>query len=201
MAARGRLLRRGAQQAFRRQPRPLQLCLGSGRAPIPGWTNVDYYFPADVRLDLRYGIPVPDDSVELIYSEHLFEHLPLDASVKLFRECRRIMAPGGRMRIATPDLGDIVRDYQNDWRRHDWVNWDEYRMIDSGTRMLNVAVREWGHVYLWDYEELARRLAEAGFDNLSRHQVGESGAPELRGLETRADSRLIVEAQPRKAKR
>lgn len=197
-AARGHLLRRRAQARFAVIPAPYRLCLGSGRAPIDGWTNVDYYFPADVQLDLRHGIPVPDGSVELIYSEHLIEHLPLEANLRLFEECRRVLSPNGRMRIATPDLSEIIRDYREGWRRHDWVNWDEYRWIDSGTRMVNVAVREWGHVYLWDYEELAQRLADTGFTTIERHEIGESETEALRGLETRADSLLVVEAEPGK---
>lgn len=197
--ARGHLLRRRARARFASLPRPYRLCLGSGRAPIEGWTNVDYYFPADVQLDLRYGIPVPDSSVALIYSEHLIEHLPLEASLALFRECRRVLAPGGRMRIATPDLAELVRDYRTNWRRHDWVNWDEYQWIDTGTRMLNVAVREWGHVYMWDYDELAQRLEETGFSGIGRFVIGESETVALRNLETRADSKLVVEAHPAKA--
>lgn len=198
-AARGHLLRRRAKARLASISLPYRLCLGSGRAPIPGWTNVDFYFPSDVQLDLRFGIPIPDDSVELIYSEHLIEHLSLEANLQLFRECRRVLAPAGRMRIATPDLAEIVRDYRTDWRRHDWVKWDEYSWVDSGTRMVNAAVRDWGHVYIWDYEELAQRLAGTGFANLERHEIGESAREALRGLETRADSHLVVEAGPGKA--
>lgn len=191
---RGRMLAARARRRLAAIPAPYRLCLGSGRAPIPGWTNVDYFFPADVQLDLRLGIPVPDGSVELIYSEHLIEHLSLEENLRLFADCRRVLSPEGRMRIATPDLEEIVRDYRTDWRRHDWVNWDEFSWIDSGTRMVNVAVREWGHVYMWDFDELSERLTQAGFRDIARLAVGESDRPSLSGLETRADSRLIVEA-------
>lgn len=185
---------RQARKRFAALPQPLRLCLGSGRAPITGWTNVDYYFPADIRMDLRYGIPVPDGSVEFIYSEHLVEHLTLTANMKLFRECRRVLSSNGRMRIATPDLAAIVHDYRSNWRRHEWVNWDEFRWISSGTEMVNTAVREWGHVYMWDYDELSSRLGQAGFTKITRCAIGESDTEVLRGLETRADSLLIVEA-------
>jgi len=103
------------------------------------------------------------------------------------------------MRIATPDLAALVADYRTNWRQHDWVNWDEYRWIDSGTRMLNVMLREWGHLYLWDFDELANRLTSAGFDEIRRFGVGESDEPALRNLETRSDSKLVVEAVARKA--
>lgn len=194
--ARGRYLRLRAGRKLRSAKHPLWLCLGSGRAPIPNWTNVDYYFPADVVLDLRFGLPLPDHSVEYIYSEHLVEHMPLEGALALFNECHRVLRTGGRMRVATPDLADIVRDYRSDWRRHEWVNWDQYRWIDSGTRMVNAAVREWGHQYLWDFEELEQRLQSTGFRRVTRHGVGESEVAAMRGLETRADSRLVVEAEP-----
>ena len=188
------LHRQAARRLARTSP-PYRLCLGSGRAPIPAWTNVDLYFNADVQLDLRSGIPIPDRSASLIYSEHLIEHLPLEDAMTLFAECFRVLSESGVMRIATPDLGDIVKDYQSNWRRHSWVNWPQYEWVDSGGRMLNTAARGWGHQYLYDLEELRLRLEQAGFRTIERCQIGESPERDLRGLETRADSTLVVEAR------
>ena len=193
---RSRYLFHTSVRKLRGQPQPLRLCLGSGPAPLPSWTNVDLYFPADVRLDLRAGLPLPDASVELIYSEHLFEHFPLDTAMALFRECCRVLLPTGVMRVAMPDLEDVVRDYPKRWRDAAWVNWPEYGWIDTGVRMVNTAVRDWGHLYLYDFAELELRLMAAGFTKVERCQLGESTSRELQGLETRADSLLIVEAHP-----
>lgn len=176
-------------------PNPRRLCLGSGDAPIAGWVNVDFEPPADVLLDLRFGIPVSDGSIDAIYSEHLVEHLPLEGAQSLFRECRRVLSTNGVMRVATPDLEALVTDYRRDWRSsHDWINWPEYAYIDTPVRMINVAVREWGHRYLYDFEELVLRLREAGFTRVDRVPLGESVHDHFRGLETRADSKLVVEA-------
>jgi predicted SAM-dependent methyltransferase len=169
--------------------------LGSGAAPLVGWINIDIQRPADVLLDLRFGIPLPDESVDFIYSEHLIEHLTLEDGLKHFAECRRILKSGGVLRLATPDLADLVKDYSTDWRRHDWVQWPGNEWIDSGVRMLNMAVREWGHLYMYDFDELNLRLRQTGFETVRRAELGASSHPELRSLETRADSKLIVEAQ------
>lgn len=195
--ARAALLVRSARQRLRSQPRPYRLCLGSGQAPIDGWTNVDLYFPADIRLDLRSGIPAPDGSARFIYSEHLFEHLSLQAAMLLFAECRRVLASDGVMRIAMPDLADLAHGYNERWREHEWVRLPEYGWIDSGPRMLNTAFRAWGHIYLYDFQELQMRLTQAGFTQVTRCEVGRSSHEALRGLETRADSRLIAEASLR----
>jgi predicted SAM-dependent methyltransferase len=194
---RGRLMRTTAERRLRAMPRPLRLCLGSGHAPIPGWVNVDFEPPADVLVDLRYGLPVANGSVDAIYSEHLVEHLPLEAGEAMFREWRRVIAPGGVVRIATPDLALLITDYRGDWRsRHEWIHWPEYAHIDSPVHMINVAMRAWGHLYLYDFEELAFRLHAAGFSDVRRAAIGESDDPALRDLETRADSSLIAEARP-----
>ena len=135
--------------------------------------------------------------MQMFYAEHLIEHLSLEQGVVLMRECRRVLKPGGVLRLATPDLADIVRDYQTDWRRHDWVNWPQFGWIDTGARMVNVALREWGHQYLYDYDELSLRLRQAGFEHIERRRLGESTLPDLRNLETRLDSKLIVDAGPK----
>ncbi len=174
---------------------PIKLCLGSGRAPIVGWVNVDMDRNADVRADVRFILPFPSASVSFIYSEHLVEHLILADHLHLLRECHRVLLPNGVIRIATPDLETVVADYRSDWRRADWVKWPEFGWIDSGVRMLNTAVRDWGHQYIYDYSELTMRMSQVGFGAFVRTQIGVSAHPELRGLETRVDSSLIVEAR------
>lgn len=187
--------RRRAADVLNRAAPPLKLCLGSGAAPLAGWINVDIQRPADVLLDVRFGIPLADGSVDFVYSEHLIEHLTLEDGLKHFAECLRLLKPEGVLRMATPDLADLVKDYSTDWRRHDWVQWSDNRWIDSGTRMLNIAVRAWGHQYMYDFDELSLRVRQAGFETVCRSELGASSHPELRGLETRVDSKLIVEAQ------
>ena len=59
---------------------------------------------------------------------------------------------------------------------------------------INVSMRWWGHQYLYDGEELERRMREAGFATVRRCGYGESTVGELAGLETRPDSMLILEA-------
>ena len=198
-AAAGLLRRLGwwravARGRIARAPRPLRLCLGSGAAPIPGFVNVDMESGADVRLDLRFALPVPDGSVELIYSEHVIEHLDLEDGLSLLRECRRVLVRDGVLRVATPDLDAVVRAYQGDWRGQDWVNWPGHEWIDSPARMINQSFHGWGHRHLYDHAELTLRLAQAGFGETRRCALGQSSTPGLAGLETRADSLLVVEA-------
>ena len=106
-AARRLIMRSAARRQFRELPRPVRLCLGSGHAPIPGWVNVDFEPPADILVDLRYGLPIEAETVDAIYSEHLVEHLTLDAAQRMFGEWRQVLAPrasfGSQRRPRAPD--------------------------------------------------------------------------------------------------
>jgi len=195
-AARAAWLRAWARPRLRRATR---LCLGSGNAPLPGWTNVDLDGSPDVRLDLGRRLPIATGQVAWIYSEHLIEHLPCEAGLTLLRECRRVLGDGGVLRIATPDLEALVASYRGDWRDQDWVRWPGHEWIDTPARMLNQALRGWGHEHLYDARELEHRLRLAGFAEIRRCALGESDHPQLAGLETREDSKLILEARGRRS--
>ncbi|MEJ2344682.1 MAG: methyltransferase domain-containing protein [Gammaproteobacteria bacterium] len=172
------------------------LHLGCGRVRLNGWLNVDLEAPdADLHWDLRVPLPLPAASAQRIFNEHFLEHLDLDAGLAFLRECRRLVAPGGVLRIAMPDLDFVLERFHDDWRDQDWLHWPEYQHVDTRVRMLNMAMHEWGHQYLYNRDELARRLRECGFGNVVFCRNGESEHPELRNLETREDSMLIAEAR------
>ena len=102
------------------------------------------------------------------------------------------------MRIAMPDLRYIVERYvagRYEGEGGPEVQGDaDYRRIDSPTLLLNYALRSWGHLYLYDFDELDLRLRQAGFAKIDPQRISESLHPDLVGLEQRGESRLIVEA-------
>jgi predicted SAM-dependent methyltransferase len=183
---------------------PLKLNLGCGEVLYPGWLNVDIAGDADVLLDITAGLPFDDCSVDFIYSEHLVEHLPvrIDADgieskltglSAMLGEAFRVLKPGAFMRTACPDLDWLVDRYLGDWRDQEWLRLDGYDFIDSRSLMLNVAMSTGGHTYLFNFEDLEAALRGAGFAAIEQVPLNVSVYAELRGLETRADSRLVVE--------
>lgn len=173
-----------------------KLHLGCGRVHLDGWVNIDVdaSVSPDIRLDLRSGLAARPRSLAFIFSEHLLEHLTLEDGLHLLRDCRDGLRSGGVMRVAMPDLESLVRAYLGSWRDQAWLRDPAYDFIDSAVQMLNHAFYGWGHRYLYDRAEVSRRLREAGFLDVEPRPWGESPYPELRGLETREESNLIVEA-------
>jgi len=87
-----------------------------------------------------------------------------------------------------------VRQYwEDDWRQP-WMEKYGYQWIQTRAENINIAFREWQHQWLYDREELHRRMREAGFATIRDCRRLESSAPALCGLETRDESLLVCEA-------
>lgn len=67
--------------------------------------------PEVICWDLRRGIPFPDDRFHVVYSSHFVEHLDRAAVPVHLRECRRVLKPGGVLRVVVPDLERSARAY------------------------------------------------------------------------------------------
>jgi predicted SAM-dependent methyltransferase len=176
--------------------KPYQLHIGCGSVKLPGWVNIDETFNSeitDLQLDVRNGLPFEDESCELIYHEHFLEHLPIEAGVNFLNECHRVLKKEGVMRIAMPSLDVLIeKSYSGNWREQDWIV-THCPFIQTKAEMFNIAFRWWGHQWIYDREELHRRLKEVGFTAIKDVGWGESQIQQLRNLETRKDSFLICE--------
>jgi predicted SAM-dependent methyltransferase len=176
---------------------PLKVNIGCGYEPFPGWTNLDLdpASRADIFWDVTDGLPFPDDSCAFIHCEHFLEHLPVADGVHFMTECRRCLQKGGVVRIGMPSAQELVRHYyENDWARQPWLEKYGYTWIKTRDEYLNICFRDWGHQWLYDVEELQRRLREAGFTQIDNVAWGESKHADLRNRETRLETLLICEA-------
>lgn len=173
-----------------------RLHLGCGAVRLEGWLNTDIRVGAELVVDVALPLPFRRNRFSAIYSEHLVEHLPLWQVDRFLRNAHRVLRPGGVMRIAMPDLSEVVRSYLSpgdDWRDQDWLSWPDHSFIRTRAEAINVAFRWWGHQYLYDAEDLKRRLCDAGFRQIEFCEAGASKHPDLVNLETRGDSFLIAE--------
>ena len=153
---------------------PMRLHVGSGPARLEGWLNVDRQDLPEVDLvaDVTAGLPVGDGEAEAVFAEHFLEHLPLDDAVAFLREAHRVLAPGGWLRLTTPNL--------------DWVVATHYvhREDPLGKALgLNLGFHGWSHRFLWNQALLGEALAACGFEAIDWRRPGESGVPFLRELE------------------
>lgn len=89
------------------------LNLGCGKRYHPDWINIDMHpqGPDVVAHDLTQGIPMADNSCDVVYHSNLLEHLRPPDACGLLKECFRVLRIGGTLRVAVPDLEGICRVY------------------------------------------------------------------------------------------
>jgi predicted SAM-dependent methyltransferase len=171
----------------------MKLHLGCGSNYIEGWVNIDLESPAaEVHADLRHPLPYTDGAIDFIFNEHFIEHITLEEGITFLKECRRLLKPGGILRISTPDLRWLIATYMSgkldEWADVGWVP-------ESSCRMVNGGMRLWGHQFVYDLEELSNSLRKSGFSEIRQMPYRESACSELIGLECRPwHEELIMEA-------
>ena len=170
-----------------------KLHVGCGNVKLPGWLNIDVGPGADLVIDVRQGLPLEENSIDFIYNEHFVEHLTYEECEKVLSEFRRCLKKGGVVRIATPDLDSLIQQYDKDFKNKDWFP-DGFEFVKTKGMAMNMAFRWWGHKFLYNEEELKNQFSKAGFQNIKKCEFNKSNYSELSNLETRKESKLIMEA-------
>jgi hypothetical protein len=89
-------------------PSPLRLDIGGGNQKRgEEFTSVDLE-GGDINAPM-WDIPVPDNSVEEIWSSHTLEHAPMAKVPETLKEWLRILKPGARAIIQVPNFDYVAR--------------------------------------------------------------------------------------------
>lgn len=89
-----------------------RLHLGSGKAYMDGWTNVDIF--STVQADMYFDItrlPFDPRSFDLIYACHVLEHVHRHMIVATLSHWWTILTKGGVLRLAVPSFEAVVKHY------------------------------------------------------------------------------------------
>ncbi|MET8701174.1 methyltransferase domain-containing protein [Kitasatospora sp. NPDC004723] len=156
------------------------------------------------QLDIAEPLPFADESVDWVYAEHLIEHVTMPVAVGWLREARRVLRPGGVLRITTPDLARYLVGYATG---DGFLTKHRRRLTTMGfgppmpqrpAFLVNQIFRHYGHQWIYDLDELRHVLTLAGFEpGRIRHCAYREGArTDVADLDTpfRTDETVYVEA-------
>ena len=130
--------------------------------------------------DVTKRIPLPDASVEIIYSSHMLEHLDKGEVDKFLIEVKRILIKGGILRLAIPDLEKLIDSYVINRNADDFMESlnickprpkllrDKIRLLVAGSRH---------HQWLYDTNSLTKLLLENGFCQVNSLVIGKTLIP------------------------
>jgi predicted SAM-dependent methyltransferase len=204
------------------------LHVGSARKLKPGWLNTDKMPMRDadgnaselerlakvdstlyyLQHDSSEPFPLEDGSFDWVYSEHFIEHLEPEDTVSWLGEMRRLLRPGGHVRLSTPDLERYVSGYQTAdgeffAEHHERLsrlrNFEGQQVPTRRAWMVNQIFYMWGHRWIYDFDEVAHVAEAAGFSRdavvrCSFQQGREPAVCEL-DLPVRSDESLYVEIE------
>jgi predicted SAM-dependent methyltransferase len=159
-----------------------------------------------VQVDISRPLPFAAASVDWVYAEHLLEHVTPDTAIGWLRELRRILVPGGLLRLSTPDLAIYARHYLDGgpfFAEH------RERMREAlapappmparPAFMVNQIFYFYGHRWIYDEAELRYALGAAGFDpdavRRRSFRVGERDDVAALDSEIRSDESIYVEVR------
>jgi predicted SAM-dependent methyltransferase len=167
-----------------------RLQIGTGRNLKEDWLNSDLN-PSSKKifLDATKKIRFNNKTFDYIFSEHLIEHLEYDQADEFLRECYRVLKPGGKIRISTPNLVFLINLYKNEKTEDEkkYILWATEHLQDCknpAVFVINNFFRSWGHKFIYDFETLSSMLSQIGFVDVSKLEVNQSFDSALCGLES-----------------
>ena len=167
---------------------------GCGSITPEGWINSDIEAGPGVDLccDILDGVPLEDSSIDYISSQHALQNLKIYDQVQALKELRRVLKPGGVLRVSLPDL-DLAIDAYRSQKRQYFVVYD-WKTI-SGNFITQALWYNYTQT-LFTYQFAEELMYKAGFRHVHRltYRVTASQYPEIIELDSREERSFYAEA-------
>lgn len=155
------------------------------------YRNVLEVDPAIIHWDVRRGVPFEDEAFDVVYHSHFIPHVDRRMAAEVTAECRRVLRPGGTLRVVVPDLEAIVGAYVESirriarglpegWRGHAEAVDELFELmvrreacgtsrqrpiVRAAERLLRGGVERTGELRRWHYDQfsMGAMIRQAGF--------------------------------------
>lgn len=150
--------------------------------------------------DAVHRIPMGDGQASVVYSSHMLEHLDRAEALSFLGEVRRVLAPGGVVRLAVPDIERLVSQYLVDKDANRFV---EHTLLATSRghsvrdRIKAAIVGPRHHLWMYDGRSLSGLLDAAGFVDVVVQEPGRTmiADPDPLDLREREEESVYVEGR------
>lgn len=149
--------------------------------------NIEWNIKNKIKYaDATKRIPVPSNSVEAIYTSHMFEHLSREGAKSFLCEAKRVLMIDGVLRVSVPDLKIYVDKYKNNEDADEFMNGIlvEAPPINTLKQKLFLFLNGYRHhQWMYDGNSLSNLFKEAGLKNIKICAEGETSIKNSTGLD------------------
>ncbi len=185
----------------------MNIKLNLGASPIwekEGWHILDHKITASEGYRIAgdaVAMDLPDESCDVVFCSHVFEHIPHIRLPLLLSEINRVLKVGGVLRILTPDLKRVAKAYVSedmDFFREAKEEDPSLRTdLGFGGMLMNFIVSPgqdtilldrnasefiagYAHLYSYDFEMLNIMLGRLGYNNIRQCGFCDSKIEEMK---------------------
>jgi len=153
----------------------------------------------DIRWAKATQLPLGSGVAQVVYSSHMLEHLQRSDAELFLNEAKRVLQPGGTLRLVVPDLRSLAQRYLTEGDANRFVEATLLAVPEASSfaARLELAMSgHRGHAWMYDGPSLCALVAARGFADVRETNAHETRiqAPEPLDLAERADESIYVEA-------
>jgi predicted SAM-dependent methyltransferase len=144
-------------------------------------------------------IPEKDNSVEVLYSSHMLEHLDREEAKRFLIETYRVLKSGGILRVVVPDIRFLTEEYFKHGDADVFIKNTLLARPRPKTMLQKIKyliIGDRNHQWMYDGKSLCSMIASAGFIKVTNLKPGETAITDSAPLDLleRVAGSVVVEA-------
>ena len=163
-----RLLRKSKIKKYYKAHDKIKIHFGGGKDKLEGFLNTDII--GKIPINIAKKLPFPFESVDIIYSCHVIEHLYYKHFKSFLKESFKVLKKDGKHIIMTPSLTRLINAlyYEEDLKSpllkgHEKLAGVELDPALLLNRMMNTY---YGHRFIHDLESIHRVAKKVGYSEI-----------------------------------